>query len=459
MKGIVPKRVLFRNFAPCMALLVPAVAAAQAVVPETKLTPMNATNGDGGAVAISGNTVVVANSQASRTYIFTRQGSSWSQQVVTNAGDSGAIGGSVAASGNTFVVAQAGDRDYNAHVYVKANCCWGLQTNLHIPNDYYVDQALALSGDILLAGSIDTSSYQGSAYVFVRNGGVWTQEAQLSAGTGLYLSVALDGGTAVLGSVGDRKAFVYVRADGSWSKQAELSDPDSQTDDFFGQSVAINGNTIVVGAPFRNTGAGSQHGVAVVFVRSGATWSVQATLNPDPNNSVNDPRFGSSVSISGDLALVGTPYYWTPENGEIGAAWVFARSGTHWEGQQLVPTHVQNTAENFAASVAIDGYFAVVGAPELYTTGRPGSAYFYDGSGVCARFARCDPMVLWVDFAYAGAQNGCVDQPYNNLQTATASAPTGGSLALKPGSTAEAPTISKRLRLEACGGPVRIGKQ
>ena len=134
------------------------------------------------------------------------------------------------------------------------------------------------------------ASEQGSAYVFVRSGGVWSQQQKLLASDAASVdqfgfSVAISGETVVVGApsggtAGLRQgsAYVFVRSGGVWSQQHKLLASDAASFDRFGYSVAISGETVVVGAPLDDGAAGFQQGSAYVFVRSGGVWSQQQKL-------------------------------------------------------------------------------------------------------------------------------------------------------------------------------------
>ena len=142
----------------------------------------------------------------------------------------------------------------------------------------------------------------------------YTQQAKLTApdpanNDQLGVSVAVSGNTAVVGvpldddgGINSGSAYVFVRNGGSWSQQAKLIANDAATEDRFGLAVAISGDTAVVGA-WGDDDSGSNSGSAYVFVRSGVTWSQQAKLTAsDP---APEDWFGTSVAISGDTAVVG----------------------------------------------------------------------------------------------------------------------------------------------------------
>ena len=151
--------------------------------------------------------------------------------------------------------------------------------------------------------------------MFVRSGGAWTQQAKLTASDAAAddrfgISVAVAGDTAVVGAFLDDtlagtdagSAYVFVRSGGAWTQQAKLTASDAAADDPFGDSVAVAGDTAVVGA-LDDTLAGTDAGSAYVFVRSGGAWTQQAKLTA--SDAAADDQFGYSVAVAGDTAVVG----------------------------------------------------------------------------------------------------------------------------------------------------------
>jgi hypothetical protein len=158
----------------------------------------------------------------------------------------------------------------------------------------------------------------------VGNGSVSSdpQQAELTArhgaaGDGFGDAVAISGSTAVVGAPGKSSntgaAYVFVRSGTAWSEQAKLTDPHGVANDDFGASVAISGSTALVGASGKNSGTGA----AYAFARSGTAWSRQATLKASDGAAGNN--FGASVAISSSTAVIGAPF----KNSTTGAAYVF----------------------------------------------------------------------------------------------------------------------------------------
>jgi len=161
-----------------------------------------------------------------------------------------------------------------------------------------------------------------------------------------------------------------------WSETQKIIAADGAIDDRFGCSVKIDGDSAIIGAYFDDFSTKTNAGSTYVFVRSGSTWSQQAKLTA--SDSDNNDEFGWSVSINGDYAIVGAH----KEDGsgtDRGAAYVFYRSGTYWtEQQKLTPG---DSADNdfFGKSVSIDGEYAIVGAPGKNS--NQGFSYIFKRTG------------------------------------------------------------------------------
>ncbi|QJD29875.1 FG-GAP repeat protein [Methylococcus geothermalis] len=261
--------------------------------------------------------------------------------------------------------------------------------------------SVALSGDTALVGSPYRDpggvANAGQAYVYVRSGGTWTQQAILSASdksdyAGFGVSVALSGDTALVGAYladpgglyNAGQAYVYVRSGGSWTEQAILSASDPSANAYFGSSVAVSGNRALVGAPSADSGSVLNAGQAYVYVRWGGSWSEQAILTASDKSDFAD--FGSSVAVSGNTALVGARYADPGGLTNAGQAYVYVRSGGSWTQQAILAASDKSAGAYFGASVALAGNRALVGAPEADSggftyAGYAGQAYVYARSG------------------------------------------------------------------------------
>jgi len=256
--------------------------------------------------------------------------------------------------------------------------------------------AVAISGDTAVVGAPYDNSHQGSVYVFVRSGNTWTQQARLFASDGAAndefgWSVAIDGDTIVVGADADDvfantdqgSAYVFTRAGTIWTEQAHLFANDgSGTDrDFFGVSVAVKGDTAIVGAYLDDFLSNINQGSAYVFVRSGTAWSLQQHLLAGDGAPVDE--FGSSVALDGDTAVVGAWSNTVGANVQQGSAYVFVRSGTVWAQQAKLTAADGQAQDFFGGSVALSGDTAIAGSDWHDVSGKTnqGAAYVFVRSG------------------------------------------------------------------------------
>ena len=216
----------------------------------------------------------------------------------------------------------------------------------------------------------DNGSASGSAYVFGFDGAqLWGQETKLSAGDGndrFGTSVALAGDRALIGASGASEAagaaYVFGFDGTSWSQQAELTASDATSDDRFGFSVSLSGDRVLIGAPL--SGGASDTGSAYVFAFDGAQpagrrWTQEAKLTADvprPNDA-----FGHSVSLDGGRALIGAPY---SDGALFGKAFLFALGGGTWsQDATFVAEGGPLSGNRFGRSVSLSDDRALVGAP------------------------------------------------------------------------------------------------
>jgi hypothetical protein len=248
--------------------------------------------------------------------------------------------------------------------------------------------AVALSGNTALIGAPNDQAVgatrTGVAYVFRGQGTSWTLEARLTAPDPnaddfFGSSVALYGETAVVGAQGDDitsgadagSAYVFVRSGTTWSFQQKLEASDGALGDAFGASVAVNTNTCVVGALFDDD-AGSSSGSAYVFDRVGTTWTESAKLAA--SDAAGSDLFGSSAAFDGSTIVLGAP----GEAVATGAAYVFTRPGRTWmEDAKLVASDGVN-GDRFGVT-AVQGDTLVIGAEEALSFA--GAAYVFTRSG------------------------------------------------------------------------------
>ena len=199
-------------------------------------------------------------------------------------------------------------------------------------------------------------------------------------------SVSISGDYAVIGALFDDdngfesgSAYVFERDEfGNWSETQKLTAFDGAEGDWFGRSVSISGDYAVIGAPRYDDDNGSNSGSAYVFERDGAgNWSERAKLTA--SDGAASDYFGSSVSISGDYAVIGAPQ--DDDNGySSGSAYIFERDGLgHWNEVQKLTASDGAEGDWFGNSVSISGDYAVVGAYHDDDNGfESGSAYVFE---------------------------------------------------------------------------------
>jgi hypothetical protein len=282
----------------------------------------------GVAVALSGDTAVIGApgddagaDGAGSVYVFVRVGTVWSLQqklVATNPAVWADMGSSVAVSGDTVIA--------------------GAEAENH--------------------GGLT----QGAAYVFVRNGTSWTQQQKLLgsvSGQGAFgQSVSLSGDTAVIGTKGASEpglVYVFVRNGTSWTEQQRLAASDADLSDDFGWSVSVSGDTAVVGAPYHHID-GVWYGAAYVFVRNGSTWTEQQKLVS--SELAPGDAFGYSVAVAGETVVIGAPDRQTGR----GAVYVFTRSGGVWSERSELMASDAASSDLLGTSVAVDGLTLLGGA-------------------------------------------------------------------------------------------------
>ncbi|MEZ5454614.1 MAG: FG-GAP repeat protein [Lysobacteraceae bacterium] len=381
---------------------------------QAKLVAGDGAEGDefGTSVALDGDTTLVgatyddvSSSNQGSAYVFTRSGKAWIQQTKLTAGDAAAgdlLGRSVALDGDTALVGAYTDDvgaisdQGSAYVFTHSGSTWTHQAELTAGNgatgDWFGD-SVALDGDTALVGAytddVGANSDQGSAYVFTRSGNMWTQEAKLTADDGAAgdwfgYSVVLDGDTALVGATYDDvsssnqgSAYVFTRSGTKWMQQAKLTAGDGATYDQFGWSVALDGDTALVGAYDAKVGVNSDQGSAYVFTRSDNTWAQEAKLTAGDGAAYD--QFGWSVALDGETALVGAYADNVGANRDQGSAYVFTRSGTTWTQEAKLTAGDGAAGDFFGNSVALDVDTAILGA--VGDTSDQGSAYVFTRIG------------------------------------------------------------------------------
>jgi len=350
----VRNKIFIPAIASILVLSVIPLDSAFAVTEDAKLTASDGAAGDffGFSVSMSGDKAVVgaqgdddAGPDSGSAYVFEKDGGTWTQTAKLTASDDEAgdsFGVSVSISGDKAVVGAAFDDDAgpdsgSAYVFEKDGGTWTQTAKLTASDDEAGDSfgvSVSMSGDTAVVGALlddDSGADSGSAYVFEKDGGTWTQTAKLTASDGAAgdffgFSVSMSGDTAVVGALLDDdsgadsgSAYVFEKDGGTWTQTAKLTASDDAARDSFGDSVSISGDKAVVGAR-GDDDAGPDSGSAYVFEKDGGTWTQTAKLTA--SDGAGGDRFGSSVSISGDKAVVGAAFD-NDAGSRSGSAYVF----------------------------------------------------------------------------------------------------------------------------------------
>lgn len=374
-------------------------------------------------------------------YIFIRNGNAWSQQAYVKADHAEAnlfFGGELALSndGNTLAVGVPQEASDAGAVYVftRSGSTWSQQAHVKASNTETGDQfgfsvALSDDGNTMAVGAHDedsaakgingnpadnSASHAGAVYVYTRSGGAWSQQAYVKASNteandsfGFSVALSGDGNTLAVGAFGERSnakgingvqadnsavdagaVYVFVRSGTIWSQEAYVKASNTEEYDSFGYRVALagDGNTLAVGAHSEGSGAkgidgdqtnnsASAAGAVYVFVRSGTDWSQQAYVKAS-NTGAGD-HFGWSLTLSddGNTLAVGARDEASNANGingdhqndseaDAGAVYLFTRSGSTWSQKAYLKASNTGADNHFGNSVALsgDGNTLAVGA-------------------------------------------------------------------------------------------------
>ena len=316
----------------------------------------------GCSVSISGNVAIVGASDAApggtldagKAYIFRYNGTSWVQEDILTASDK--------ARGDNF------------------------------------GTSVSISGGVAIVGAYYASpgktAQAGKAYIFRYNGTSWIQEAILIAsdkarGDWFGCSVSISGNVAIVGAnradpgktTDAGKAYIFRYNGASWVQEAILIASDKARGDNFGTSVSISGDVAIVGAFYASPGGISDAGKAYIFRYNGASWIQEAILTAS-DKAAND-NFGVSVSISGDVAIVGAYYASLGRTIDAGKAYIFRYNGTSWVQEAILTASDKAASDHFGFSVSISGNVAIVGSDKADPGGTTdaGKAYIFVRGG------------------------------------------------------------------------------
>lgn len=253
-------------------------------------------------------------------------------------------------------------------------------------------ESIAMDENNMIVGA-PYASQKGRAYLYsLNNYGVTSEPYAVqgyngSNGDRFGFSVAISGDYAIVGAPEYRNgnaikggtAYVFVRSGLTWVHHAQLLAPDAEIEDFFGYSVAISGNTAVVGAFYKNT----QNGKVYVFNRTGTTWTLVQEMNP-PTPVPNFARFGMAMQLSNDTLLLGSDARsGNPDKQQTGTVFMYKRTNGQFTLAQAIKPTGAFYDEGFGKSFHMRGDRLVVGAPYARVNGQDsqGKTYVFRKSG------------------------------------------------------------------------------
>ena len=387
----------------------------------TKLTAFGAAAGDefGISVAVDGDTILVGahqnDSNKGAAYIFTRFRGVWGNAPVSGnhrvetaklvAADGAAndeFGISVALDGDTIVVGahQSDSKKGAAYVFTKVSGIWGQRAKLTASDAAANDEfgiAVAVDGDTIVVGAHQNDSNKGAAYVFTKpESDGWadaTETAKLTASDAaandeLGISVAVHGETIVVGAhqsdSNKGAAYVFTKpGSGGWAdatETAKLTASDGAASDELGISVAVDGDTVVLGAhkyDVDDNGTSIPNaGAAYVFTKPVNGWATStSTANLIASDAARGDEFGISVAIDDDTVVVGA--YLDDDNGDnSGSAYVFTRDSNGWSQKTKLTGPSRGKGYWLGHSVAVVGNTVIAGADKSNISGPDSGAVY-----------------------------------------------------------------------------------
>jgi len=388
-----------------------AVAEATYAIKRAKLVASDGAAGDkfGCSVSVSGDVAVVGawgdddnGPSSGSAYVYRWDGTSWAQEpnklLASDGASSDVFGNSVSVSGDVAVVGAYGDDDKgdmsgSAYVFRWNGTSWAQEPNKLLASDGaasdYFGSSVSVSGEVAVVGAFlddnANGTTAGSAYVFRWNGTSWVEQRKLvasdgAAGDEFGYSVSVSGNVVVVGACKDDdngsnsgSAYVFRWNGTSWVEEPnKLLASDGALVDYFGNSVSVSGDVAVVGAAYDDDN-GSYSGSAYVYRWDGTSWAQEPNKLLASDGAADD-YFGYSVSVSGDVVVGGARG--DDDKGDMfGSAYVYRWNGTSWVEQPKLLASDGAADDAFGYSVSVSGNVAVVGAKG--DDSDKGSAYVF----------------------------------------------------------------------------------
>lgn len=391
------------------------LASSYSFIQAAKLTSSDVEDDFGQSVSISGDTVVVGDdsddeggNSAGAAYVFEKPGAGWTDMTETlkitasDASEYDRFGESVSISGDFLVVGASGSGNGAAYVFERDEGVPGnwVQVAKLTASDSelgdYFGWKVFIRGDMVVVGDFgdgELGNQSGAAYVFEKPGTGWTdttETAKLTASDAvdnhlLGLSVAVDGDTVVVGALEPDwrgSAYIFERPVSGWvdaTETAKLTASDSAADDAFGRSVSISGDVVMVGADGDDdNGEGS--GSVYVFEKPGTGWTNATEMAKlTAADGADGDDFGWSVSLGGDILVVGARY--DDDNGDAsGSAYLFEEPDAGWTDMTETAKLTASDGlpfDGFGYSVSLGGDIIAVGAHGAYYAPNKAAYLFY----------------------------------------------------------------------------------
>ena len=384
-----------------LALIVSAPIVLYAQPSEQKLTASDGSGGDAFGISVSVDVDVAIigaigdNAQRGSAYVYRRVDGSWVEEQKLVASDGTAddwYGVSVSISGNVAVVGAYRDDDHGtdsgaAYVYRRVGGVWIEEQKLTASDGSSGDRfaiSVSLASEIVLVGAdqwtIDGTGGPGSAYVYRNLGGSWVEEQKLVASDGsnsdsFGSSVSLTATRAIIGARHDDdhgsasgSAYIYRDVGGFWEQEQKLTASDGASGHWFGQSVSVSGDVALIGAVGTDEG-----GAAYVYQNDNGVWILDQRLSKA--DGVPFDFYGDSVSISGELIVIGA----FGVNDFTGEAYVYRNDDGSWTEDEVLMASDASEGDWYGYSVSVSDNMVLVGSYFDFVNGsQTGSAYVYE---------------------------------------------------------------------------------
>lgn len=368
-------------------------------VDATETRKLTATDGAGGdnfaySVALSGSLAVIGayqngNNGPGAAYVLAginlAGNWSWHQRAKLTADDGAPhdrLGKSIAISGDTIVAGALGNGVGAAYVFVRPGASWAdmtqtakLENSGSMVHSVF-GSSVGISGDTIVVG--DWSNYtngnfvQGTAFIYSKPGSGWVDTAVPSstlagddgaAEDRFGNAVAIDGNTVVVGawtqgSYNQGAVYTFDKPADGWSpatiQTVKINAPDTDVVPHFGDSIAISGDTVIVGAPTQTSSGNVYQGAAYIFTKNGNNWvDMHQRVKLLAGEGAAGDKFGYSVAIRGDTAVVGAPNHKVIATEEAGAVYVFVKPDAGWDS---VGAKMINSPSLTASDPAFQGH-------------------------------------------------------------------------------------------------------